>query len=114
MFGFFLFHKKLAALVIAGSCVLPWYTIGGDQSSLPAQSTNALGSLAGLVIFLVALAVLSTDWGAVAERIVQGSSAIASTLFASYVLPFEVVSVLLLAAVIGGIFLARRDDEGKA
>jgi hypothetical protein len=27
------------------------------------------------------------------------------------VLPFEVVSVLLLAAVIGGVFLARRDPS---
>lgn len=49
----------LSAIVIAGACVLPWYTIGGDESSLPAQSTNALGSLAGLIIFLDALAVLA-------------------------------------------------------
>ena len=31
------------------------------------------------------------------------------TLFADYTLPFEVVSVLLLAAVIGGVFLAKRE-----
>jgi hypothetical protein len=35
---------------------------------------------------------------------------VAAVLFEDYVLAFEVISVLLLAAVIGGIFLARRDD----
>jgi len=33
-------------------------------------------------------------------------------LFNQYVLPFEIVSVLLLAAVIGGVFLAKRDEGG--
>ena len=33
-------------------------------------------------------------------------------LFQAYVLPFEVVSVLLLAALIGSIVLSRQDDEG--
>ena len=35
-------------------------------------------------------------------------------LFEDYVLAFEVISVLLLAAVIGGIFLARRDDDARS
>ncbi len=33
----------------------------------------------------------------------------ATLLFSDYVLAFEVISLLLLAAVIGGIYLARRD-----
>ena len=40
----------------------------------------------------------------------------AHLLFRDYVLPFEVVSVLLTAAVIGGVYLARREintDEEK-
>ena len=36
---------------------------------------------------------------------------IGTVLFDRFVLPFEVVSVLLLAALIGGIVLARRDPE---
>ena len=35
----------------------------------------------------------------------------ARSLFGDYVLAFEVVGVLLLAAVIGGLYLARRDPE---
>ena len=48
-----------------------------------------------------------------------GPTAVAATtartgeaLFQAYVLPFEVVSVLLLAALIGSIVLSRQDDEG--
>jgi NADH-quinone oxidoreductase subunit J len=40
-----------------------------------------------------------------------GAHAIGESIFRSYVLPFEVVSVLLLAALIGSIVLSRRDEE---
>ena len=36
---------------------------------------------------------------------------LARLLFSSYILPFEVVSVLLLAAVIGGVYLAKREPD---
>ena len=39
------------------------------------------------------------------------TSEIANLIFTRFVIPFEVVSVVLLAALIGGIALARRDDE---
>ena len=38
------------------------------------------------------------------------TDSLARLLFSDYVLPFEVVSVLLLAAVVGGVFLAKRED----
>lgn len=41
-----------------------------------------------------------------------GVEATGVMLFQAYVLPFEVVSVLLLAALIGSIVLSKRDDEG--
>ncbi len=37
---------------------------------------------------------------------------IANIMFSRWVIPFEVVSFVLLTAMIGGIALARRDDEG--
>lgn len=49
----------LAAVVIAVGCVLPWYTVGGDVTGIPARSVNAFGGLAGLLSFLAALAVLA-------------------------------------------------------
>ena len=35
-------------------------------------------------------------------------------LFKEFVLPFEIVSVLLLAAVIGGVYLAKRETGGPS
>ena len=37
-------------------------------------------------------------------------AAVGTSLFRSYVLPFEAISFLLLAALIGAIVLARKDD----
>ena len=61
-----------------------------------------------LVIVLAAV-VAATDWHATAERASATTEAVARLLFDEYTLPFEAVSVLLLAAVIGGVFLAKRD-----
>jgi NADH-quinone oxidoreductase subunit J len=39
-----------------------------------------------------------------------GAAAVGESIFSRYVLPFEVVSFLLLGALIGAIVLSRRDD----
>jgi NADH-quinone oxidoreductase subunit J len=62
----------------------------------------------GLVLIMVDG---STTWPlAVETRQSTATADVAARLFGDYVLPFEIVSVLLLAAVIGGVFLAKRDD----
>jgi NADH-quinone oxidoreductase subunit J len=63
-----------------------------------------------ILAVLVSLAVVGTGWNGVDHRVKTGTDALAAVLFDQYVLPFEVVSVLLLAAVIGGVFLAKRED----
>jgi NADH-quinone oxidoreductase subunit J len=44
-----------------------------------------------------------------AEREVQRTTDVADSIFATYIVPFEAISVLLLAALIGAIVVARRD-----
>jgi NADH-quinone oxidoreductase subunit J len=42
--------------------------------------------------------------------VLKGSpTAIASSMFRNYLVPFEVVSMLLLAALVGAVVIARRD-----
>jgi NADH-quinone oxidoreductase subunit J len=41
------------------------------------------------------------------------TASVGEVIFSSYVLPFEVVSVLLLAALVGAVVIARRDEEGE-
>ena len=43
------------------------------------------------------------------DRQVQRTAEVADSIFATYIVPFEAVSVLLLAALIGAIVVARRD-----
>ena len=66
-----------------------------------------------LTVGLVGYAAVSTDWGAAAAAIPVDVGAIAVILFTEYALPFEVISLLLLAAIIGAIFLARRPEEDE-
>ncbi len=49
--------SALAAIVILAGCVLPWYTAGGNQD-LPAIQLHAFDG-AGILVFVVALAVLA-------------------------------------------------------
>jgi len=39
--------------------------------------------------------------------------AIAIALFTTYALPFEIISLLILVAIIGAIYLARRPEEDE-
>lgn len=86
--------------------------IGGDadldsENRIPAAIV-ALAS-AGTLVTLVVDAFRHEYIGL---RAGSGASQVGESIFRSYVLPFEVVSVLLLAALIGSIVLSRRDEEG--
>jgi len=67
-----------------------------------------------MIVCFIALAGIYVQIGAplvaAAQVIVYIGAISVLVLFHDYVLPFEVVSVLLLAAVIGGVFLAKRED----
>jgi len=75
--------------------------------------TQAVPAAVAAVVLavLIGLGVSSTDWGEASRRARLATDALASVLFDQYVLPFEVVGVLLLAAVIGGVFIAKRERE---
>ncbi len=79
------------------------------------QTQAAPAAVAAIVLaVLIGLGVSATDWGAVSHRIRLATDTLAGVLFDQYVLPFEIVSVLLLAAVIGGVFIAKREPSADA
>jgi NADH-quinone oxidoreductase subunit J len=83
-------------------------------SALVFQTQARWAALAAVVLaILLALTVVATSWPGGAslteEQKQHLTENLATTLFTDYVLPFEIVSVLLLAAVIGGVFLAKRE-----
>jgi NADH:ubiquinone oxidoreductase subunit 6 (subunit J) len=84
-------------------------------SRLVFQTQAGPAAIAAVVVaIVVALAIVATDWGELAERVSLTTDAMSRVLFADFVFPFEIVSVLLLAAVIGGVFLAKREPGGPS
>ena len=74
-----------------------------QTQAFPAAIASAILAL------LIAITVASTDWPATGTRMATSATQLANALFNDYILAFEVVSVLLLAAVVGGVFLAKRE-----
>ena len=82
-------------------------------SRLVFQTQAVPAAIAAVVVaVLIALAVSATDWAELLERIPVRTDRMSTVLFEQFVFPFEIVSVLLLAAVIGGVFLAKREPGG--
>jgi NADH-quinone oxidoreductase subunit J len=79
------------------------------------QTQAGPASIAAIVVAIViALAVTATDWGTVERGARLGTEIMSRILFQQFLFPFEIVSVLLLAAVIGGVFLAKREPGGPS
>jgi NADH-quinone oxidoreductase subunit J len=82
-------------------------------TALVFQTQARWAALAAVILAIVlALSVVATSWPSVVGLQETDTKNLALTMFKSYVLPFEIVSVLLLAAVIGGVFLAKRERGG--
>jgi len=87
-------------------------------SRLVFQTQAAPAAIAAIVVaVLVAVAAYGTDWGSAGNVARIATDALAQIIFGAdrpqYMLSFEAVSVLLLAAVIGGVFLAKREDPSQ-
>ena len=83
-------------------------------SRLVFQTQAAPAAVAAIIVaLLVSITALGTDWHATADRVRAATEQVAQALFKDFVLPFEVVSVLLLAAVVGGVFIAKRESRGE-
>jgi NADH-quinone oxidoreductase subunit J len=90
----------------------------GDNSAKLASKKRALGLTGALLLFLVSGYSLVSRFGALTAT-AQGEnplmSEIGDTLLGSghgqYLLPFEAISVLLLACIIGGVVVARKNNK---
>jgi NADH-quinone oxidoreductase subunit J len=76
-----------------------------DNQQRGFSAVISLGILAGLAIL-----VWDTFRGDQIDLTTSTTRGVGESLFTSYLLPFEVVSFLLLAALIGAIVLARKED----
>jgi NADH-quinone oxidoreductase subunit J len=78
------------------------------------QTQAWIAALAATAIAVgIGMTVCQTAWPAAGDVVATRTGDLARALFNDNVLPFEAISVLLTAAVVGGVYLARRDTAGE-
>jgi len=98
------------SVLILFAIMLTQDKVGSNRLTFQTQAAPA--AIAAIIVaVLVAVAVAGTNWGAASAAVRIATNDLAHLLFDRYVLAFEAVSVLLLAAVIGGVFLAKREKD---
>ena len=86
----------------------------GDDDGVH-EERRVMASLVGVLLFvLMAFASIdsfgeTSQFGDYDTALPTNTDVVADSIFSSYIVPFEVVSVLLLAALIGAIVVARKD-----
>ena len=82
----------------------------GDDESV-GEEKRSIAAVVGVLLFAVMATALIDTWSD--DRVViaepQSVREVSDSIFSQYVVPFEAVSVLLLAALIGAIVVARKD-----
>jgi NADH-quinone oxidoreductase subunit J len=82
-------------------------TKAGRDEDLDGPTPTKVGAgIIGVLLFAVMGYAL---WDGFRDQVVQRTAEVSDSIFSTYLIPFEVISVLLLAALIGAIVLARRD-----
>ncbi|MCC3356219.1 NADH-quinone oxidoreductase subunit J [Bacillus sp. REN16] len=88
-----------------------------DTNEPKVSRRRTLFVLGGILAFGIAvyLGIYDLDFGQQATDLhVNNTEKIGIELFAKYVIPFELTSVVLLVALVGAIILAKKDNEGEA
>ena len=83
----------------------------GESADLD-NDQRGLSVVVALFLFGVLGAVLNDAYGSTklpTGTKIQQSAEVGTSIFQDYVIPFEVISILLLAALIGAVVIARRD-----
>ena len=103
------------AILVLFLFVLMLLNVAPESGSVGRRPIQAFLSGAALLVFAAALLSLFRQNGAAIRGAGEGAglseiAPLARLLFSDYLLPFEALSVLLLAALVGAFVLARRED----
>ena len=85
--------------------------LGADADLDNERPQRIAGALVAVILFALMAFAIFDQWEEVAlpEERYQPLQVVSDSIFSTYLVPFEATSVLLLAALIGAIVLARRD-----
>ena len=106
----------LAQILIYVGAVVILFLFGIMLTANPGRAVvdndqKLMAALVALAVFVVLAAGIVTGYGnrKVEFKVAFPTNQLGKALFTTWVLPFEAVSILLLAALVGAIVLARRD-----
>lgn len=75
------------------------------------QPKRGLALLAAIpVLGLLVYCIRETTWQFQPQKAVVSTHTIGTVMFKNYILPFEVVSLILLAALVGAVVIARKEE----
>ena len=124
-FAFALLHAELVAIMqllvyVGAISVVVMFAImltevqEGDVRLFFNRQAMAAAALALVSGAAIVVALVSADMGEVsASTLNLGVAELSGLIFNRYVLPFELISLVLVAAMIGAIVLARREGERR-
>jgi NADH-quinone oxidoreductase subunit J len=106
------------AIVVLFLFVIMLLNIGREERQLAGHKAQFFVSILGAVLFggLVILALSTMRMGGQSDAPsleLVSLKGLATTLFTQYLLPFEIIGLLLLVAVIGATVAARRPPQGE-
>jgi len=81
-----------------------------ESSNISFQSVLTIVAGAG-IFFLLLFIINSAEWPIVTQEMVPTTKHIGRLLLKEYILPFEVISFLLLASMIGALVLVNKGDQ---
>ncbi|MEW6620288.1 MAG: NADH-quinone oxidoreductase subunit J [bacterium] len=82
----------------------------GIKQTNEQKSTSAI--LAGLLLFLLITVLTKTTWNVTpTSEVVNTTAKIGNLLLTTYVFPFELISLVLLACLIGAIVIAKKEEN---
>lgn len=100
----------IAVLVLFAVLLTPRAGRDNGESAMFLPAVLLSVALFAIVIF----AIYDTDWALVAEAPELGPQELGHALLSTWVLPFQIASVLLTAAMIGAIMLVRSPEEEES
>jgi len=97
----------ISVLVLFAVLLTPRASRDNSESSMLVPAVV----LAGMIFAIMALAIYDTNWSKVSDAPVIASKDLGAALLSTWVLPFQIASVLLTAAMVGAIMLVRSPEE---
>jgi NADH-quinone oxidoreductase subunit J len=102
------------AVVILFLFVIMLIGIKEKEKARPRPPFLAAALLAVLFLVFLAgkavLAIISANSGSASQSAVGSAQALSALLFSEYLLPFELISILMLTAIIGAVYLGTRRE----